>query len=128
MAYLSEKETAKTRATSEASRAESEKLVVFILDDFYEEMSPIGRLDVIGGLARKAAEYYKQLPPEAQTPDTKSNSALTRARYAQVLNMHGASDEAKAFIATAKRTLDDMRTGVATTATPATKPPSRGPV
>ena len=65
MAYLSEKETAKTRAISEASRAESEKLVVFILDDFYEEMSPIGRLDVIGGLAKKAAEYYKQLPPEA---------------------------------------------------------------
>ncbi len=111
MAYLSEKETAKTRAISETSRAESEKLVVFILDDFYEEMSPIGRLDVIGGLAKKAVEYYKQLPPEAETPNTKRNSALAQARYAQVLTTQGAAEQAKGLIATAKKTLSDMRTG-----------------
>ena len=111
MAYRSELESSKTRAISETSRAESEKLVVFILDDFYEEMSPIGRLDVIGGLAKKAVEYYQQLPIEAQTPDTRRNSALAQARYAQVLTTQGAAEEAKGLIATAKKTLSNMRTG-----------------
>ena len=108
-AYRSEVEVAKTRAISETSRSEAEKLVVFILDDFYEEMSPIGRLDVIGGLARKAVEYYKQLPPEALTPDSKRNSALAQARYAQVLTLLGGADQAKVLIETAKQTLSEMR-------------------
>ncbi len=111
MAYRSDVESTKTRAISETSRAESEKLVVFILDDFYEEMSPIGRLDVIGGLAKKAVEYYQQLPPEALTPDTRRNSALAQARYAQVLTLQGAADQAKGLIETAKKTLSEMRAG-----------------
>ena len=109
LAYRSEIEAAKTRAISETSRSEAEKLVVFILDDFYEEMSPIGRLDVIGGLAQKAVEYYKQLPPEALTPDSKRNSALAQARYAQVLTLQGGADQAKVLIETAKQTLSEMR-------------------
>ena len=99
-----EADALKTRAISETSRAESEKLVVFILDDFYEEMSPIGRLDVVGGLAKKAVDYYAQLPAEARTPDTKRNSAVAQARYAQVLTQLGRADDAKALIDTAKKT------------------------
>jgi tetratricopeptide (TPR) repeat protein len=111
MAYRSELNVEKTRAISETSRAEAEKLVVFILDDFYEEMSPIGRLDVIGGLAQKAVEYYKQLPPEALTADTKRNSAMAQGRYAQVLTLQGNADQAQALIDTAKKTLGEMRAG-----------------
>lgn len=108
-ASSAEAEAVKTRAISETSRSESEKLVVYILDDFYEEMSPIGRLDVVGGLAKKAVDYYAQLPPEARTPETKRNSALAQARYAQVSNPLGRADEAKALVESAKKTLNDMR-------------------
>ena len=104
-----EAEALKTRAISEASRSESEKLVVYILDDFYEEMSPIGRLDVVGGLAKKAVDYYDKLPPEARTPDTKRNSAVAQARYAQVSTLLGRAGEAKTLVESAKKTLTDMR-------------------
>ena len=108
-AQVAEVEAVKTRAVSEASRGEAEKLVVFILDDFYEEMSPIGRLDVVGGLAKKAVEYYQQLPPEARTPETKRNSALAQSRYAQVLTTLGESDEAQKLTDEASATVKALR-------------------
>ena len=108
-AHVAEAEAQKTRAVSESSRGEAEKLVVFILDDFYEEMSPIGRLDVVGGLAKKAVEYYKQLPSEARTPETQRNSALALSRYASVLNTQGKSDEAKTLIDEASATIKSLR-------------------
>ena len=110
-AHVAEAEAQKTRAVSESSRGEAEKLVVFILDDFYEEMSPIGRLDVVGGLAKKAVEYYKQLPPEARTPETQRNSALAQSRYASVLTSQGKSDEAKTLIDEAGATIKSLRDG-----------------
>lgn len=100
-----------TQAISETSRAEAEKLVVFILDDFYEEMAPIGRLDVVGSLAKKAVEYYQQLPPEARTAETKRNSALAQSRYAQVLTALGKSDDAQKLTDEAAATIKAMRDG-----------------
>ena len=108
-AHVAEAEAQKTRVVSESSRGEAEKLVVFILDDFYEEMSPIGRLDVVGGLAKKAVEYYKQLPAEARTPETQRNSALALSRYASVLITQGKSDEAKTLIDEASATIKSLR-------------------
>ena len=110
-AYRSEVEAAKTRAISETSRAEAEKLVVFILDDFYEEMSPIGRLDVIGGLAKKAVEYYRQLPPEARTAATKRNQAVALSRYAEVNIGLGKSDDAAKLLSEANEVVTALRVG-----------------
>jgi tetratricopeptide (TPR) repeat protein len=108
-AQRAEADAVKTRAVSEVSRGEAEKLVVFILDDFYEEMAPIGRLDVVGGLARKAVEYYQQLPADARTPETKRNSALAQSRYAEVLTRLGRSDEAQKFLDEASATVKSLR-------------------
>ena len=108
-AKIAEAEAQKTRVVSESSRGEAEKLVVFILDDFFEEMAPIGRLDVVGGLAKKAAEYYKQLPLEARTTETKRNSALAQSRYAEVLTRLGKSEEAQKFLDEASVTVKSLR-------------------
>ena len=109
-ATSAEAEAVKTRAISENSRAESEKLLVYILDDFYEEMSPIGRLDVVGGLAQKAVDYYARLPAEARTPETLRNSALAQTRYAQILSqLNSRPDDATALLGSAEKTLNDMR-------------------
>jgi len=110
-AHVAEAEAQKTRALSESSRGEAEKLVVFILDDFYEEMAPIGRLDVVGSLAKKAVEYYQQLPPEARTAETKRNSALAQSRYAQVLMSLGNSDDAQKLTNEASATIKAIRDG-----------------
>ncbi len=115
MAYRSELETDKTRTISETSRSEAEKLVVFILDDFYEEMSPIGRLDIVGGLAKKAVEYYRQLPPEARTAETKRNQAIALSRYAEVNNSLGKSDDAAKLLSEANEVVKSLRSGGDTT-------------
>ncbi len=108
-AHVAEAEAVKTRAVSETSRAEAEKLVVFIVDDFYEEMAPTGKLDVVGALAKKAVEYYQQLPPEARTAATQRNSALAQSRYAQVLIQSGKNDDATKLIDEAKATIKTLR-------------------
>ncbi len=100
----------KTQALSETSRSEAEKLVIFILDDFYDEMAPIGRLDVVGGLAKKAVEYYRQLPAEARTAETKRNSAIALARFAEVTNALGKSDDAGKLVSEANEIIKVMRT------------------
>jgi hypothetical protein len=108
-AVKAEETAVKTQAISETSRGEAEKLVVFILDDFYEEMSPIGRLDVVGDLAKKAVEYYEKLPAEARTAETRRNSAIAQSRYAQVLTTLGKSDDATKQLDTASATIKSLR-------------------
>jgi hypothetical protein len=84
-----------TRAMAEAARGESEKLVAYLLDDFYLELAPVGRLDVVGGLAQRALNYYDGLPPELRTPQTERNRALALVRYGAVLRTQGKALEAR---------------------------------
>jgi hypothetical protein len=84
-----------TRAMAEAARGESEKLVAYLLDDFYLELAPIGRLDVVGGLAQRALAYYDGLPAELRTPQTERNRALALVRYGAVLRTQGKAAEAR---------------------------------
>jgi hypothetical protein len=84
-----------TRAMAEAARGESEKLVAYLLDDFYLELAPVGRLDVVGGLAQRALNYYDGLPPELRTPQTERNRALALVRYGAVLRTQGKAAEAQ---------------------------------
>jgi hypothetical protein len=72
-----------TRAMAEAARGESEKLVAYLLDDFYLELAPVGRLDVVSGLAQRALGYYDALPAELRT----RNRAC--ARHGAVLRTQG---------------------------------------
>ena len=72
----------KTRAIAEAARSESERLIVYLLDDFYRELEPVGRLEIVGELARRSLAYYDGLPAELRGDETKRNQALVQARYA----------------------------------------------
>ncbi len=82
-----------TRKLAETARGESEKLVVYLLDDFYNELEPVGRLDIVGSLARRALDYYTALPATLRTPETERNQALAQVRYAAVLRSQGNVDE-----------------------------------
>ena len=48
--------------------AKAEKLIVYLLDDFYLELEPVGRLDIVAALSKRAIDYYAALPPELRTP------------------------------------------------------------
>jgi hypothetical protein len=98
-----------TRLMAEQARGESEKLVVYLLDDFYRELEPVGRLNIVGELAKRAIDYYQALPPELRTPDTERNQALAQVRYGAVLRSQNKRDEAGKVLAVAIPALDALR-------------------
>lgn len=100
-----------TRAIAEAARGESERLIVYLLDDFYRELEPVGRLEIVGELAQRALAYYDGLPAELRGPDTRRNQALAQARYGLVLRNQGRNDEAAKLLGAAVPTLQAMRAG-----------------
>ena len=56
---------------AQQARADAERLVGFLIEDFYAELAPTGRADTMGKLAQKALDYYDGLPPELLTPQTR---------------------------------------------------------
>jgi hypothetical protein len=82
-----------TRTLAESARGEAEKLVVYLLDDFYLELEPVGRLDIVAALAKRAVDYYAVLPAELRNADTDRNRALALVRYAAALRNQSRLDE-----------------------------------
>ena len=58
------------RVLAERARGDAERLVGFLIEDFYAELEPTGRLDTMGKLAHQAVVYYDGLPAELMTPQT----------------------------------------------------------
>ena len=99
-----------TQAMAEAARGESERLVVYLLDDFYRELEPLGRLDMVADLAKRAIDYYQGLPAALRTQETARNLALAQVRYAAALRTQGKLDEARTAVDAAVQTLDRLYT------------------
>jgi hypothetical protein len=98
-----------TRAIAEAARGESERLIVYLLDDFYRELEPVGRLEIVGELAKRALAYYDGLPAELRGDETRRNQALAQGRYGAVLRNQGRNDEAGKVLSASIATLDALR-------------------
>ncbi len=97
-----------TQAMAETARGESERLIVFLLDDFYRELEPVGRLDVVGDLARRAIDYYQGLPAALRTPETQRNQALAQVRYGAVLRNQDRMVEARQMLDAAVPALNEL--------------------
>ncbi len=97
-AQQAESEAHKVRALAETSRGEAEKLIVYLLDDFYDELSPTGRLEAVGNLAKSAVNYYSGLPAELRTPATLRNHSQALLRQGGVLLNQGSTDEASKLV------------------------------
>jgi hypothetical protein len=105
----SRSEALQTRTMAESARGEAEKLIVYLLDDFYLELEPVGRLDIVADLSRRALDYYSGLPPELRTPETERNRALAQVRLGYVLRYQARIDEAGKVLAEANATLANLR-------------------
>jgi tetratricopeptide (TPR) repeat protein len=68
------------QAEAQASRTHAENLVGFMIDDFYNELAPTGRLGTLGMLAQKTVDYYDGLPPTLLTRETQINKAMALVR------------------------------------------------
>lgn len=66
---------------AQRARSDAEKLVGFLIEDFYAELEPTGRLDTMGKLANLAVGYYDGLPADLLSGQTQiyRGMALIRA-------------------------------------------------
>jgi tetratricopeptide (TPR) repeat protein len=71
---------------AQKARADAERLVGFLIEDFYAELEPTGRLETMSKLANLAVEYYDGLPAGLVTPQTQlyHGMALVRMGGAQL--------------------------------------------
>ncbi len=98
-----------TRQMAETARGEAEKLIVYLLDDFYLELEPVGRLDIVAALSKRAIDYYAALPPELRTAETDRNRALALVRYGAALRTQSKLDESGKALAEAVAVLSKLR-------------------
>ncbi len=108
-AQEAETKAQQTRLRAAGARSEAEKLIVYLLDDFYLELEPIGRLDIVADLAKRALDYYGALPPELRTAETDGNRALGLVRYGYVLRYQGKLDEGLKVLSEAVEVLSRLR-------------------
>ncbi|MGB7739131.1 MAG: hypothetical protein WBM03_08445 [Steroidobacteraceae bacterium] len=74
---------------AQQARADAEKLVGFLIEDFYAELEPTGRLETMGKLAHMAVSYYDGLPQELLTPQTQVYRGMALIREAGALLSRG---------------------------------------
>lgn len=100
---------ARSRVFAEQARGESEKLISFLLEDFYEELKPTGRIEIVEKLADKAVHYYEGLPPELMTSQTRLYQAMALARKAAALSQAGKPAEAAKVADKAQPIFEELR-------------------
>ncbi|HLI17399.1 MAG TPA: hypothetical protein VKV22_03900 [Rhodanobacteraceae bacterium] len=97
------------QAEAQASRTNAENLVGFMIEDFYNELAPTGRLDTLGMLAQKTVDYYNGLPPALRTPETEINRAMALVRLASAQNASGDQKDATRNFGEAKAAFEKLR-------------------
>jgi len=107
-ARAAEEQAAKVRLLAEQARGQAEKLVGFLLEDFYEQLKPTGRVEIVGKLADKAVAYYDGLPPELVSNQTNLYRGLALARKADALFVGGKGAEAQATADEARKIFEQL--------------------
>ncbi len=98
----------KAEAQAQASRTHAESLVSFLIEDFYTDLAPTGRLEVLGKLAKKTVAYYDTLPPNLVTRQTKINRSMAMLREAAAQRASGKLDAADKNFTAARGVFQQM--------------------
>ena len=94
-ARIADAEAQQARQMADQARSEAEALVSFLIEDFYAELEPTGRLEIMASLARRAVEYYGGLPEALVTPATRMNHGLALVREGGALAAQGDEEAAE---------------------------------
>ncbi|WP_139557084.1 tetratricopeptide repeat protein [Methylotetracoccus oryzae] len=70
IAYGLQQEVERQRSTAADERRRGEDLAAFILTGFADQLTPLGRIELLETPARKVLDYYASLPADAATSDT----------------------------------------------------------
>lgn len=98
-------------AQAQQARADAEKLVGFLIEDFYTELQPTGRLETLGKLAHMTVSYYDGLPKNLVTPRTESMRAMAMLREGSAIYLSGDTDKAYKQFAEAQSVFERLRKG-----------------
>lgn len=82
-------DAASARGRAEADRARAETVMGFMVGEMQESLQPLGRLDLLAGLGRKAKAYYDGLPATERHPDSLRNGTLALRKLGDVYNEQG---------------------------------------
>jgi tetratricopeptide (TPR) repeat protein len=94
-AEAAEDRVAQERDRVQASRAEAEKLVTFLLDDLHRQLEPTGKIEIVSGLARRALAYFDALPAELRDDRSERYRAVALSRLGSALSARGKTLEAE---------------------------------
>ena len=108
-ARVADAEAQKSRLLAERARSDAEKLVAFLIEDFYAELEPTGRLDTLGRLAHMTVRYYDGLPAELVTPRTQTFRAMALIREGAAMSAHGDLDSAYKNFGEAQAVFEKLR-------------------
>lgn len=96
-------------AAAQKSRGDAEKLVGFLIEDFYADLQPTGQLDTLGKLAHMTVAYYDGLPPALRTPRTQTYRAMALIREGTAQSGKGDTDAAYAKFDEAQQVFERLR-------------------
>ncbi len=84
------------RDAARVARAEAEGLMTFMLEDLWERLVDIERVDVMESVARRAGEYYAERNPAELSPEERANRGAAFSTIGQTLFFQGEMEEAQA--------------------------------
>jgi tetratricopeptide (TPR) repeat protein len=83
------KEAQQTRELADQSRTEAEKLLTYLMVDFYTELEQVGQVPLLREFTERTAKYYRSLPAAMRTPATEANRAMALMQLSKVLRTAG---------------------------------------
>ncbi len=86
----------RARADAERRRGQAEQLIDFMLNDLHGGLEKIGRLDLLGEVARTSQAYFDTLSTRDESPDAVYKRGLTLGNIGDVLLDQGDADSALA--------------------------------
>ena len=107
-ARLADAEAQQARALADQARGDAERLVGFLIEDFYVELEPTGRLETMASLAHMAVSYYEGLPEALVTPRTDYYRAMALVREAEAQFAAGQTAAAETTVATARGLFESL--------------------
>ena len=95
LGVVSVRRIVREQARTEQSRRDAEELMSFMLLDVRDKLTPLGRLDLLDQVAKKAVAYYDQRGDHGSEAELRTR-ALARRNLGDVLAAQGHADQALA--------------------------------
>ncbi len=95
--------------TADRQRHEAEDLMDFMVGDLADKLRPLGRLDLLAGIGRKALSYFGSLHPAELSPASREQQARALQTIAEVARSRADPNGARRALLLAKSLLETNR-------------------